>query len=234
MLDSCNIITLEGIIGAGKTLLLSKLEKHLANENISNVSLVSEPVDLFKHFLTTEGVVLNPLEMFYQNTKENATAFQFHVLECYDKWLFDLYQSIPNRPWNIIIDRGVYSTKIFCDVLHEQGHLGELDIQLLNKKLETMLCKYFENKKFGTDKIFFLNTSIDTSIAHMKTRNRIEENNVKEMVTYQTLLQKRYIKYLHEFAHKQNSYDNVVTSFSENIDDITKQFSDFVLSSLIS
>ena len=60
MLDSCNIITLEGIIGAGKTLLLSKLEKHLANENVSNVSLVSEPVDLSKHFLTTEGVVLNP------------------------------------------------------------------------------------------------------------------------------------------------------------------------------
>ena len=64
-----------------------------------------------------------------------------------------------------------------------------------------MLSKYFENKRFGTDKIFFLNTSIDTSIAHMKTRNLIEENNVKETVTYQTLLQKRYIKYLHEDLH---------------------------------
>ena len=124
-------------------MLLSKLEKHLANENISNVSLVSEPVDLFKHFLTTEGVVLNPLEMFYQNPKENAKAFQFHVLEFYDKWLFDLYQSIPNRPWNIIIDRGVYSTKIFCDVLHEQGHLGELAVQLLNKKAQENVKQIF-------------------------------------------------------------------------------------------
>ena len=79
MLKNSKIITTGGLIGAGISSLLRKME--FSNENIL---FVIEPLELFQNFQTVNGTRLNPLEMYYQDQKMNATGFQFHILDSYE------------------------------------------------------------------------------------------------------------------------------------------------------
>ena len=60
MLKNSKIITIEGLIGAGKSSLLRKMELEFSNENIL---FVKEPLELFQNFQTVNGTRLNPLEI---------------------------------------------------------------------------------------------------------------------------------------------------------------------------
>ena len=81
MLTNSKIITIEVLIGAGKSSLLRKIKLKFSNEYIL---FAKESLELFQTFQTVNGTRLNPLEMYYQDQKMNTTRFQFHVLDSYE------------------------------------------------------------------------------------------------------------------------------------------------------
>ena len=75
------VITVEGNIGAGKTILLQKLEQSLSMADKFKIKTDHEPSGAFQTFYGND--MINPLCNFYQNPKENAFIFQNYILDIY-------------------------------------------------------------------------------------------------------------------------------------------------------
>ena len=72
MLENCNVIAFEGLISAGKSTLLTQM-----GQNFSHIekNIGKEPVSKLQSFQMSNGKILNPLKLFYENQKENGVPF---------------------------------------------------------------------------------------------------------------------------------------------------------------
>ena len=148
------------------------------------------------------------------------------------------HSSIPiDRSWNLILDRGIYSSKIFTDVLYSRNLISDLSLYLLDTKLEKSIAKFFgKSKPYGSDCILFVNTPIELCHKYITQRNHSEESIQQldyDLSTYQNMLQKRYFQYLDDFSIASGSYNNVSCSFVTDMEKITHQCVDFIKRSLI-
>ena len=96
------VITVEGNIGAGKTTLLQKIEQSLSMAAKIKRKTDHEPAGAFKHL---GNDMINPLQNYYQNPKENAFIFQNYVLDIYQQRMEVLSTTEP-RCKVIVMDRG--------------------------------------------------------------------------------------------------------------------------------
>ena len=85
------VITVEGNTGAGKTTLLQKLEVFINGSQVK-IKTDHEPVGAFQSFYGND--MINPLENFYQNLKENAFTFQNCVLDIYHCLLWNQHTTL--------------------------------------------------------------------------------------------------------------------------------------------
>ena len=74
---------MEGNIGAGKATLLQNLEQSLSMAAKIKIKIDHEPVGAFQTVFGND--MINPLQNFYQNPKENAFIFQNYVLDIYQQ-----------------------------------------------------------------------------------------------------------------------------------------------------
>jgi len=66
------LATIEGNIGAGKSSIIAKMKERYTNR--SDIVFVQEPVDIWEGICDENGTKM--LNLFYQNPKEHAFAFQ--------------------------------------------------------------------------------------------------------------------------------------------------------------
>ena len=91
--------------------------------------------------------------------------------------------------------------------------MSDLAAQMFDTKLVKIISHHFGVKRFGTDKIFFLDTPLNTCLKYMSAHSRTEEKNIEmDLARYQTHLKQRYHTYLNTFALASGSYNNVMIS----------------------
>ncbi|NLO23465.1 MAG: deoxynucleoside kinase [Fibrobacter sp.] len=160
---SIRFISIEGVIGAGKTSLASILSKKL------NATLLEE---VFEE---------NPfLEKFYQQPQEYAFQTQLFFLLSRHKQLFDSYIQKDLFRDLIISDYSFDKDKIFA-----LQNLSEDEFYMYEKVLQSLDANILK-----PDYIIYLQSSVETLLHRIKKRNRPMERYIEG--TYLHELQKRY------------------------------------------
>jgi deoxyadenosine/deoxycytidine kinase len=113
-------IWVEGILGAGKTTLVERLAKQL------NYRPIYEPVDT------------NPyLNLFYANTARWAYPMQVHLLaERFQLQRLAAAEVMTGR--GAILDRGLPGDRVFCKLMHDQGHISYIEWQTYQRFYDIM------------------------------------------------------------------------------------------------
>ena len=192
-------ITIDGVIGAGKTTLIRLLIDKYASNGIT-AHPIYEPVDAWME----TGV----LDYFYRDIKKNSYEFQTYtfitriervIREVLENPTADVY----------LLERSIHTDRnIFVELLKED--LGELRY----KMYQDWWHLHQHLLPININKWIILDTSLDTSIQRICTRNRSEEAGIS--VDYQNNLMKKH----HEFIEKlRANNENVIVIESGLMDE---------------
>ena len=116
-------ITVKGKVGAGKTTLLQKLEESLSMADKFKIKTDDEPVRAFQTFYGND--MINLLQNFYHNPKENAFIFQNYVLDIYQPRM-EVLSAVEPMCKVIVMDRGLDSCQLFTTL--NKHHLTDLGL----------------------------------------------------------------------------------------------------------
>ena len=144
------VITVEGNIGAGKTTPLRKLEQSLSMADKIKIKTDHEPVGAFATFFGND--MINPLQNFYQNPKENAFIFQNYVLDIYQQRI-EVLSAVEPMCKVIVMDRGLDSCQPFTTL--NKHHLTDLGLLYLADKYLDIKTRFFSGKLFAIDGVFY-------------------------------------------------------------------------------
>lgn len=172
-LQSKRIYSIEGNIGAGKTTILK-----LIGRSFSDVAFIEEPVSQWQNL---GG--MNLLDKFYEDPDRWGFSFEFYVML---SKLKALARAANSDKEIIILERSLFSNKIFMDISSKLGKLNELEYQMLM----TTFDFYIENVYPLLSGIIYLRTTVDECIRRIAKRNRGEEASVDK--EYLTMLQEKF------------------------------------------
>ena len=122
------LVTIEGNIGAGKSSILKHMQKKYADRK--DVVFVQEPVDIWEGICDENGTKM--LNLFYENPKEHAFAFQQMA---YITRISLLRKTIRENPDAkiIICERSLDADRnIFAKMLFDDGILSKVCFQIYN------------------------------------------------------------------------------------------------------
>ena len=122
--SSCLIVSIDGNIGSGKTTGKAKLREYIMSfrkkKEDNSIVFVDEPVDDWANIKSESGRPM--LQLFYEDTKKHAFAFQ---MMAFISRLSKLKDAIEKNPNSIIItERSLYTDKmVFAQMLRDTGYI---------------------------------------------------------------------------------------------------------------
>lgn len=181
------LITLAGVIGAGKTSLTAKLSKHLGS----------------KPFF--EPVTDNPvLPLFYKGNqlvaegkrKTNPYTFllQIYFLNIRFKMMKQAMKNNDN-----VLDRSIYEDRLFMKMNYDMGNTTKPEWDIYQSLLTNMMeeLPYAAHKK-APDLMVLIKVDYDTMLKRIEKRGRPYEQPTKE--NHLTTYYHNLIKYYHNWA----------------------------------
>ena len=184
-------IIVDGVIGAGKTTVISLIEKEINNErnNYGNlkVKAIYEPVKLWND----TGV----LQYFYKDIPNHCYEFQtYSFITRIESVIEELYN---NQDADVyILERSIWTDKyIFLELLKDS--IGELRMTMYNKWWS--MWSYIMPMR--VDKWVLLDTSLEESLRRINSRNRDGESTIDK--EYQTNLYVKHIEF-YDTLQKEN------------------------------
>ena len=219
------ILALEGNISSGKSTVINALKNHFKNDK--RIVFAEEPLADFSH-AELNGRTYKPLQDFYENKRRQALAFQIYVGECYKKQLKELLQSTTEQSI-IIMDRAIYSSKIFINSLNEQKCISDFARDLLVKMTDDTINTYLGGNKFGFERLYYLNTPVEECMRRLKKRNRKEEvqQDDAEMEEHLSALEGNYKTLLLDFA-LTNGDSKLRIYYNDSLEAIIKDILSFL------
>jgi len=143
------VITIDGIIGSGKSSLIAQLSQ--------DFTCFEEPVHEW-----------SLLQHFYDDMSTYAAPFQFQVLFSFHK----MYSTFKNVKDNVIIERCPWSSKnIFTNMLVDSGHIDPPEYKLY--------CNFYEKLAFTTDLYIYLKVDTDVAFNRILNRDRAAERSLQ-------------------------------------------------------
>jgi deoxyadenosine/deoxycytidine kinase len=160
------VIAIEGLIGAGKSTLMSILKQKL-----SHAYFIDEPVDEWIAMRDEQGK--NLLETFYSDMKRWSYTFQNIA---YITRMNRLVEALTKNSSLILMDRSLTGDKnTFTKMLEQDGFISKIEMDAYNK-----WCDFF-NKYFGSKVCMkYVYLQCDPEVAHkrIQQRGREEENTI--------------------------------------------------------
>jgi len=180
-------IIVDGVIGAGKTTVISLIEKQINEDGKLKVKAIYEPVKLWND----TGV----LQYFYKDIPKNCYEFQtYSFITRIESVIEDLYN---NQDADVyILERSIWTDRyIFLELLKDS--IGELRMTMYNKWW-TMWSYIMPMRVY---KWVLLDTSLEESLRRINSRNRDGENAIDK--DYQTNLYIKHIEF-YDTLQKEN------------------------------
>lgn len=186
------IISIEGNIGVGKSTFVD-----IIKNNITNSTIVHEPVDLWKKLVDTNGE--NILHKFYGNI--DRWAYSFQNLACITRMIKieEAIKSSSNK--YIFLDRSLGTDKnVFEKMLYDSGKISEIEHQMY-----LMWCDFYHQHIRPEFNNIIIYLRSNPFIAHLRInkRGRDEEKDI-------TI---EYLENLHKYHEKwliNNKKDNII------------------------
>jgi len=180
-------IIIDGVIGAGKTTVISLIEKQIKKDGKLKVKAIYEPVKLWND----TGV----LQYFYKDIPKHCYEFQtYSFITRIESVIEELYN---NQDADVyILERSIWTDKyIFLELLKDS--IGELRMNMYNKWW--IMWSYIMPMR--VDKWVLLDTSLEESLRRINSRNRDGENAIDK--DYQTNLYIKHIEF-YDTLKKEN------------------------------
>lgn len=199
------IISIEGLIGIGKSTLIEHLKNNLKEINGKPVIYLKEPIEEWK------GLI----ELFYKDQKKYAFSFQLTVLVTMSRLL---KKTIKNNPDAIIIcERSVFSSKdVFVKMLYDNKMITDIDYQLYLQLFEEI------TKDIPLSSIIYLKATPETCLERIKNRNRSGEEEIS--LEYLEMCQQYHNEFFNKFdCRKLKLSGECLGCLSEKIEKI-KEF----------
>lgn len=119
-----SIVSIEGNIGAGKSVLLAKLRQRF--EQRDDVIFVEEPIDEWLQMRDAEGASI--LQRYYEDPAKHA--FSFQMLACISR-LKRLRRALASGARYIICERSLATDRhVFAELLHASGQLTSWEFKI--------------------------------------------------------------------------------------------------------
>ena len=160
-LKSKRIYSIEGNIGAGKTTILK-----LIGKTFEDVEFVEEPVSQWQNL---GG--MNLLEKFYEDPDRWGFSFEFYVML---SKLKALAKSAESPKPIIILERSLFSNKIFMDISATLGKLNDLEYHMLMRIFDF----FIQNVYPILNGVIYLKTPVEVCYKRINIRNRGEESTI--------------------------------------------------------
>lgn len=145
------MITIEGVVGVGKTTLM----EILVNEGYNPIK---------------EPVIDNPiLDRFYHNRKRYSFPLQIFFLNKRFEQIHKVNPEMKN-----VMDRSIYGDAIFAKLLNENNELSDIEYEIFEELFDN-LVKYIEKPKL----LIYLETSTDHAMLRINQRGRGYEQAVE-------------------------------------------------------
>lgn len=155
---SNTLISVEGIIGAGKTFFNGLISKH------TNIQVINEPICDWTA-VNKSGQTYDVLEAFYDDPATYAYDLQMVIL----KSLVKQRQNINHG----CIERSMKSNRMFSFLQHQKGNISDTQYQ-------KYMCKFEEVSK-QLPKVtarIYIKTSVDTAMKRIQQRARPGEDHI--------------------------------------------------------
>jgi deoxyadenosine/deoxycytidine kinase len=194
------VICVNGIIGAGKTTFADAYEKWLV-KNGHTVLTVLEPV---QYWINT-----GMLDLFYKDPKRWGYTFQTMVFESRVNTINNDYRNYiimhaGKEPDFILLDRSPATDELFMQILHEDGNVSEVEMNLYGKWKDM----WVQTLSVHPDINVHINPGVETCMSRLRSRGREEECSVTE--DYQ---QKLYEKHINLFEKLDENVVNVGATY---------------------
>jgi len=162
-IKSKKIYALEGNIGSGKTTFMKIISNHF-----KDVEFIEEPV---KQWQNLGG--MNLLDSFYSDPKRWGFSFEFFSMLTKIESLLKAAES--DKPI-IIIERSIFSNRVFMDLSKELGKLDTMEYCMLTNVYNF----YLEHVYPQISGIIYLDTPVEECINRITRRNRGEECTIEK------------------------------------------------------
>jgi deoxyguanosine kinase len=188
-------VSLEGIIGAGKSVFLGCLRERLARNRETVLVIVDEPVSDWCKTKDSDGKSV--LEHFYDDTRRYSFLFQVNALmtrysatTCADDVVkSDFLDSRcahapelpraeptpPAHPYVILSERTINTDReVFARMLHDDGYLNSIEHEVYCNTYDTLTARRPDAAK--TDGTIYIHTTPTEALTRIKKRNRPGED----------------------------------------------------------
>ena len=162
-IKSKKIYALEGNIGSGKTTIMKIISNHF-----KDVEFIEEPV---KQWQNLGG--MNLLDSFYSDPKRWGFSFEFFSMLTKIEALLKAAES--DKPI-IIIERSIFSNKVFIELSKELGKLDTMEHCMLMNTYDFYMAHVYPQ----ISGIIYLDTPVDECIRRITKRNRGEECTIEK------------------------------------------------------
>ena len=162
-IKSKKIYALEGNIGSGKTTIMKIISNHF-----KDVEFIEEPV---KQWQNLGG--MNLLDSFYSDPKRWGFSFEFFSMLTKIEALLKAAES--DKPI-IIIERSIFSNRVFMDLSKELGKLDIMEYCMLINTYNFYLAHVYPQ----ISGVIYLDTPVDECIKRITRRNRGEECTIEK------------------------------------------------------
>ena len=185
------VVSVEGLIGCGKSTFLARAPKLFRKFNIKTVP---EPVEKWSC----------TLELFYEDKQRWALTSQTNVFLTRVKAVNDAITQCDSSLQYILTERCIHSDKLFfAKMLYDSGLMNEAEWTVYNRLWESV-SQAAATDCTRLDAIIYLRSDVETCMHRVSTRNRQSERNLDS--TYQTCLMEHHDRYL-GVSDTCNNYD---------------------------
>ena len=148
------IISIDGLIGAGKSSILKELEQN------HGFVVFPEDVDSWKPML----------EAFYKDPQRWSFTLQMGILNSLRDQLSQINELSPNNGI-IFIERDPASSRIFAEIIKSEGYLTDEEFNIYDGIFNKLVWK--------PDLKLFIKTDVSTCMQRISIRGRICEKNIE-------------------------------------------------------
>jgi deoxyadenosine/deoxycytidine kinase len=197
------LISIDGLIGSGKTYLLNQLKKEYPEWHF-----IDEPLDTWTALKNEKGESL--LEVFYKDKMRWSYTFQNcavlsryrNIKKSIDDWRFECISNPDVRRHNIFVTERCIETdfNVFAQMLHDDGYLDGIEWDLY-KQWYRML-----HDQANVNGIVYVNTPADISMERIHLRARKGEDIIP--MDYLENLDKYHKKWINNTSTQFLIYNN--------------------------
>lgn len=182
------VVVVDGIIGAGKTVLINKCFAPLLRNKGMTVTIVSEPVEIWKES--------GRLQQFYDDPSRRGFQFQIRAFHDRVRNSQAMFREHGGTTDIFILERSIFTDMLFMKSLYESGTVDKSEFEDYSSLWEM----WREVMPFSPDLFVYLKPSIDVAMTRILERNRGEEVGVTK--NYQEVLEQK-----HDDFFRRNNVD---------------------------